>query len=699
MKRILVLASLTLVCFVSQAQEEPCAFDEHLNYLTERFPEQGQRFWESYHNEALMRNAQRTSIPADSILRIPTVVHVFHDGGIENISDAQVLDMMRVMNEDFRRTHADTALTDSHFVDVVTDMQIEFILAKLDPDSNCTNGIVRHRSRLAANLPQGFKQFGWDNRDYLNIYLVGGLPSSPGSILIGFAMPPGFNTPLRVDGIMNRSDHAGSIGTALNSVTGAQGGSIVSHEAGHYVGLMHTFQDGCFGFGDNCDDTPPVNVANQGACGTSPINSCSNDLPDLPDMVENYMDYSNNFCLHSFTKDQKTRAFDRLLDVFGRRRLLEWDNLKETGILLDESPCAPMPDFMIQREVIPLGASTKLYGNAYNGTVTTRMWDFPGAATITGANDSIAQVWYESPGIYDFTYTVGNSLGTNSKTYEGRIVVLDTTIQNPNGPVIVDFDQANSSQSLLFLASELGNSFAVTSDASLSGSSSLKLDNWSKTSQAFNREYQVDQVFFGPYDPSVLTSYNLTFDYAMAAARNNTNDNIRVSYSKDGLNWTARGSISATDMITDSVMYETQPYIPASTSVWNTKSIPFSVVQNETKIWFRIEYISEYGNNFYLDNLYFGTAVGQESIEPLEISVYPNPANEFITVSTGTEDLNRAELRLTDLTGRLVFTQDLGQVAANSPIRVDLPYGLAAGSYLLRIESSEGSFSKPWVIQ
>ena len=185
----------------------------------------------------------------------------------------------------------------------------------------------------------------------------------------------------------------------------------------------------------------------------------------------------------------------------------------------------------------------------------------------------------------------------------------------------------------------------------------------------------------------------------MAAARDNTNDNLRVSYSKDGLNWTARGSINAPNMITDTVRYETQPYIPASSSVWNTKTIPFSVVQNDTKIWFRIEYTSEYGNNFYLDNLYFGTEVGLETVEALEISVYPNPAKDFITLSTGIDELKRAEVRLTDLTGRVVFSQDLGQVAANSEMRLALPYGLSAGSYLLRIESAEGTFTKPWILE
>ena len=39
---------------------------------------------------------------------IPVVVHVLHQGGPENISDAQILDAMRILNEDYNKQNADT---------------------------------------------------------------------------------------------------------------------------------------------------------------------------------------------------------------------------------------------------------------------------------------------------------------------------------------------------------------------------------------------------------------------------------------------------------------------------------------------------------------------------------------------------------------------------------------------------------------
>lgn len=57
-----------------------------------------------------------------------------------------------------------------------------------------------------------------------------------------------------------------------------QGGTLI-HEAGHWLGLRHTFQGGCTGVGDGVDDTPPSAEANFG-CPIG-LDSCTGDsLPD-----------------------------------------------------------------------------------------------------------------------------------------------------------------------------------------------------------------------------------------------------------------------------------------------------------------------------------------------------------------------------------------------------------------------------------
>ena len=95
--------------------------------------------------------------------------------------------------------------------------------------------------------------------------------------------------------------------------------------------MKHTFQNGCSG-GDNCPDTPPVANANTG-CNINQ-NSCTFENPDLPDMVENYMDYTDDNCRNTFTLNQKQRAKAVLNISYLRGNLTTASNHIITGIPL-----------------------------------------------------------------------------------------------------------------------------------------------------------------------------------------------------------------------------------------------------------------------------------------------------------------------------------------------------------------------------
>ncbi|MGZ3918900.1 MAG: M43 family zinc metalloprotease, partial [Bacteroidia bacterium] len=163
---------------------------------------------------------------------IPVVFHVLHKGGTENISDAQLINAVAILNRDFQKQNADTANIVTQFKSLAADCSIQFSLATIDPNGMCTNGITRHFDlNTDWTISASNYIYTWDPAKYLNVYIVKSLPSG----IAGYAYLPG-TAPTAMDAVVILNSYVGSIGTGNNFTSRA-----LTHEVGHWFNLQHTW--------------------------------------------------------------------------------------------------------------------------------------------------------------------------------------------------------------------------------------------------------------------------------------------------------------------------------------------------------------------------------------------------------------------------------------------------------------------------
>lgn len=255
---------------------------------------------------------------------IPVVMHVFHWGDDGKMGTEQIMSGLEILNQDFNGSNDGWDSIDPAFDPIKGTLDINFCLAKLDPDGNPTTGIVYHEDQNAINNEGNLYAHAWDNTKYLNIYFPKYTEGEPSDFTAYANYPNDFLTENNYDGIFYSSIRWG-FGDHSELEEGDDWASVCSHEAGHWLDLRHTFESGCLGSGDLVDDTPPTEG------GEIQLSGCNNFDFSCGEHVngENFMDY-NHRCKKMFTLGQIERM-EAALYLNSRISLWSPVNLIETG--------------------------------------------------------------------------------------------------------------------------------------------------------------------------------------------------------------------------------------------------------------------------------------------------------------------------------------------------------------------------------
>jgi hypothetical protein len=224
--------------------------------------------------------------PASFSATVPVYFHVITDGTTGAVTDRAIRAQITVLNVTFggREGGDDTGFS--------------FELAGVTRTDNAKwyasrSGGVEHA--MKHTLKTG------DDSD-MNVY------STSGGAYLGWAYLPEITDTAQayLDGIV--IDWRTMPGVSDAYADEFDEGETLTHEAGHWLNLEHTFYGQCNATGDFVDDTPPQKTPTSGC----PIGKDTCPAPGL-DPIHNYMDYSFDDCYTEFTPGQTQRMRDSWL--------------------------------------------------------------------------------------------------------------------------------------------------------------------------------------------------------------------------------------------------------------------------------------------------------------------------------------------------------------------------------------------------
>lgn len=696
MRKQILLGALTVLGFgasmqvTAQESSFKCGLPHQLQQLYADNPQLAldyEHLVSQYKETTIVNGKKRT------LYRIPIVFHIVHEYGSENISDAQIIDQMAILNRDYRKLNADTSLVVPAFDTLIADATIEFELAKLDPYGNCTNGIEHIYTHLSNSSDDYSKLNQWHRANYLNVWVVNTIGEAG---VAGYAYYPTATTGgfFFADGIIILNDYVGSIGTSNTYSSRA-----LTHEIGHYLGLAHTWgntNDPAVACGDDgVEDTPITKGHNSCSAFDLADSTC---VPGIIENTQNYMEYS--YCSHMFTIDQALFMHNVLEQETAQRNNLYLDsNHLETGTFQGLTPtCVPVADFFSDKRMACVGDAVNFSDASWKATVTDYLWSFPGGtpSTSTSANPSVV---YNQDGFYSATLTVTNATGSDTKVFNNMIYISGNWPEFV-GPTADDFEGASAGWWMTQNPEDNWARFNLMPNVGKDQSHGFQLNNFKDVAAAdaytedwyyYNRlGGSTDYLISPSYDLSTTSNVSVSFDYAYgtkATTLADITEQLKVYTSRDcGKTWQIRSNATLSDEEIITVGYVgNDNFVPTENSQWKTQTFTYSSTAQDTKLRFRFEFIaSDKSSNFFFDNFNISGTLGiEENGQTLGVSISPNPVSSGSDIAVEiNESSENMELQVVDMNGSLISTTQV--TASNGTQTVLIPMNVSKGCYFLQ---------------
>jgi len=681
------LSFLFIAFFLSNSQllyaqvPDECGTTDLMKSIQDR-PELYERFLSQFTSTKVSRGQQNGST---LMYTIPVVVHVVKNNAVMNVQDADIINMINILNTDFAKLNADTTAIPVAFKPLAGSVSIEFCLAQRDPDGFPTNGIVRVNSTHAPfttsfqsifeieSSSSGGSDY-WGGSRYFNIYITDVVSGIAGFASLGY--PP-----------------------AVIDFT-AVGSRTITHEMGHSFDLDHIWgqTSGLISTGHTCaDDDGIADTPLQWgpATGIFPVfDSCTTSGNGI--MYINHMNYAPVRVM--FSVGQAAHMMDTYTlhyIAYGFSNACQPIPPIDAGCSEILSPSASscttlQPKILLQNfGTDPLTTATIKY-KIDQGVLNTYTWN--GLLQIQETDIITLPQLTVTPGSHTLTVY---SINPNGASDQDHLNDTSSVAFNSTTPLTMPFTEGFEGTfppaSWAVSNPDNDSTFRLSTPASHSGSGSAIMNNHSLNGGGHIDDISTVTQFTAGAHP--LLSFYVAYTYPSNVdlsdtleilVSTNCGETFSLVYKKSGDSLRTAPRIGSTTF-----------FIPNSTH-WRKDSVDlsgFALTSSNAMIVFRN--IGGFGNQLYLDDINIqNKPVGIEEVNLKNFySIYPNPSTTSFTLETSL-DLSHQHLEIFNFLGERLFEQTILEKKTLVNLNQFVP-----GLYFVKVLTENGSAVKKLIVQ